>query len=141
MPNGCSEAMRIFTKILKPPFSVLLKQGLLSVTFVDDSYLQNATKEQFHQNVNAAINLLTSLGFIIHTKKSVLEPVQSIERLGFFIDSTTMSVKINADKSKIILNKIETFLSNLQPKIRDLSSFIGSLVSLFPAMSFWQTVL
>ena len=36
MPNGYSEAMRIFTKILKPPFSALRKQGLLSVTFVDD---------------------------------------------------------------------------------------------------------
>ena len=52
-----------------------------------------------------------------------------------------MSVKINTDKSKIILNKIETFLSNLQPKIRDVSSVIGSLVFLFPAMPFWQIVL
>ena len=34
------------------------------------------------------------------------------------------------------MNKIGTFLSNLQPKIRDLASVIGTLVSLFPAMSF-----
>ena len=80
--------------------------------------------------------MLTSLGFTIRTKKSVLEPVQSIELLGFVVDSTTMSVKINTDKSKIILNEIETFLSNLQPKIRDLASVIGSLVSLLPAMPF-----
>ena len=68
MPNGYSEAIRIFTKILKPSFSVLQKQGLLSVTFVDDSYLQGATKEQCIQNVNTTINLLTSLGFTIDTK-------------------------------------------------------------------------
>ena len=74
--------------------------------------------------------------FTIHTKKSVLEPAQFIEFLGFVIDSTTMSVKINTDKSKNILNLLETFLSNLQPKIRDLLSVIGTLVSLFAAMSF-----
>ena len=54
-------------------------------------------------------NLLAPLWFTIHTKKSVLEPVQFIEFIGFFIGSTAMSVKINRDKSKIILNKIEIF--------------------------------
>ena len=84
LPNRYSEAMRIFTKILKLPFSVLRKQGLLSVTFLGDSYLQGATKSQCNQNVNATINLLTSLRFTIHTKKSVLEPVQSIDFLGCY---------------------------------------------------------
>ena len=137
MPNGYGEAMRIFTKILKPPFSILRNQGLLSVTFVDDSYLQGKTKDECTYNVNETIlYLLKSLGFTIHTKKSILEPTQSIEFLGFIIDSTTMSVKINAEKSKIIINKIELFLENTKPSIRDLASIIGTLVSLFPAMPF-----
>ena len=84
LPNRYSEAMRIFTKILKLPFSFFRKQGLLSVTFLGDSYLQGATKSQCNQNVNATINLLTSLRFTIHTKKSVLEPVQSIDFLGCY---------------------------------------------------------
>ena len=84
LPNRYSEAMRIFTKILKLPFFFFLKQGLLSVTFLGDSYLQGATKSQCNQNVNATINLLTSLRFTIHTKKSVLEPVQSIDFLGCY---------------------------------------------------------
>ena len=84
MPNRYSEAMCIFTRILKPSFSVLRKQGLLSVTFLDDSYLQGAKKSQCNQNVNATINLLTSLRFTIHTKKSILQPVQSIDFLGCY---------------------------------------------------------
>ena len=47
-----------------------------------------------------------------------------------------MPVKINTDKSKIILNKIETFLRNLQPRIRDLAYVIGTLASLVLAMPF-----
>ena len=65
-----------------------------------------------------------------------MEPAQSTEFLDFFIDSTKISAKIHTDKSKTIMNEIGTFLSNLQPKIRDLASVIGTLVSLFPAMSF-----
>ena len=39
MSNGYSNAMRIFTKILKPVFGHLRQEGHLSVIFVDDSYL------------------------------------------------------------------------------------------------------
>ena len=45
-------------------------------------------------------------------------------------------VKINTHKNKIILNKTEIFLNNPQPKISDLVSVIGTLVFLFPDMSF-----
>ena len=38
MPNGYSDAMRIFTKILKPVFGHLKQEGHPSVIFVDDSY-------------------------------------------------------------------------------------------------------
>lgn len=79
MPQGYSDAMRIFTKIMKPPFSTLRKQGHLSVAFVDDSYLQGNTKAQCQENISKTLNMLKSLGFIIHTDKSVLEPTQSIE--------------------------------------------------------------
>ena len=37
MPTGYSEAMCIFTKIIKPFFSVFRKQGLLLIAFADDS--------------------------------------------------------------------------------------------------------
>ena len=43
MPNGYGPAMRIFTKISKVPFGHLRSQGLNSVVYVDDSYLQGHT--------------------------------------------------------------------------------------------------
>ena len=42
MPNGYAEAMRIFTKILRPPFSYFKGKGLSSVVFVDDTYCKGA---------------------------------------------------------------------------------------------------
>ena len=44
MPNKVSDAMRVFTKMLKPPFAALQKQGFIPVIFVDGSYLQGSTR-------------------------------------------------------------------------------------------------
>ena len=47
MPNRYSDAMRVFTKMLKPPFATLQKQNFISVIFVDDSYLQGNTMGEY----------------------------------------------------------------------------------------------
>ena len=81
MPNGYSDAMQIFTKILKPVFGHSRNQGHISVIFVDDSYLQGDTNNEGMNHINATIDLLRSLGFSIHTGKSTLIPKQKIEFL------------------------------------------------------------
>ena len=92
MPNGYSDAMQIFTKILKPVFGHLRNQGHISVIFVDDSYLQGDTKHECMNNITATIDLLRNLGFSIYTGKSVLIPTQKIKFLGFLIDSKNMKI-------------------------------------------------
>ena len=62
MRNGYSEAMRVFTNLLKPLFSILRSHGHLSVVFVDDSYLQGRTFSTCEDNVNATVDLLNCTG-------------------------------------------------------------------------------
>ena len=76
MPNADSEAMRIFTKIPKPPFAKLKNQGHLSVTFVHNSYLYGNTHSQCCENLSDTVTLLQSLGFTIHQDESILEPTE-----------------------------------------------------------------
>lgn len=46
MSNGYSDAIKIFTKILRPVYALLMQEGSLSVIFVDDSYLHGATEHE-----------------------------------------------------------------------------------------------
>ena len=55
IPNGYSDAIRIFTNILKPVFANLRQKGHLSVIFVDDSYLQGDSETECLGNVEATI--------------------------------------------------------------------------------------
>ena len=133
MPNGYSDAMRIFTKMLKPVFGYLRKQGHLSVVFVDDSYLQADTEQECIKNINAIVNILTMLGFTIHERKSVLILTQKIEFLGFLIDSRNMPISVSEEKAYHLILKIRK-LSISTPTIQQLSSIIESVISLFPAI-------
>ena len=74
------------------------------------------------------------LGFTIHERKSILTATQKIEFLGFLIDSRKMSISISGEKADHQILKIRKFLSISAPTIRQLSSIIGSVISLFPAI-------
>ena len=117
IPNVYSDAMRIFTKILKPVFGHLRQEGYLSVIFVDDSYLEGDTEQECMNNIKATVDLLLKLGFIVN-EKSVLKPTQKIE---FLIDSNSMTIEINREKTEHILLKIRKFLQNPSPTIRKLA--------------------
>ena len=58
MPNGYGPAMLIFTKITKIPFTHSGKKGHVPVAYVDNSYLQGKTYEQWLQNITGSINIL-----------------------------------------------------------------------------------
>ena len=100
MPNGYCEAMRLFTKIMKVPFSVLRENGHLSVVFVDDSLLQGDTKEECSTNVSESIDLLRRPGFTINTDNSILIPTQILEFLGFLLISIDMTSEKRYPKTK-----------------------------------------
>ena len=78
MPNGYSDAKRIFIKILKPVFGHLRQEDLLSVIFVDDSYLLGETEQECANNTKATVQLLLKLDFIVHEEKSSKNKISGI---------------------------------------------------------------
>ena len=56
-----------FYKNPKAFFGYLQNQGHISVIFVDDSYLPGDSKQEFMDNINVTIDLLSSSGFSIQT--------------------------------------------------------------------------
>ena len=133
MPNGYSDAIHVFTKVSKPVYAYLRQQGHLSVIFVDDSYVQGDTKQECLHNIEATLSLLESLCSAIHKGKSILNPTQEIELLGFVFNSVTMTNSITKGKSEAIVLKIR-FLENKSPTIMELASAFDSVISLFSAI-------
>lgn len=136
MPNGYNDAMRVFTKVLKPAFASLREEGHMSVIYVDDTFLIGDSFSECIKNVVATIRVLQSLGFTIHIKKSVLTPSKMITFLGYNIDSHNMTISITPKKKDKIFNLASRILSEVSFSIRLLSSFIGNIVAALVAVPF-----
>ena len=130
MPNGYADAMRVFTKLLKPVFSTLRELGYESVIYVDDSLLQGDTFNECMENVLTTLNALQDLGFVIHSGKSKFIPTQKITFLGFIVDTSKMTLTLTTEKKEKI-KRMGMGLSQLSVTIRMLSRFIGNLTASF----------
>ena len=70
------------------------------------------------------------------SKKSVFTPTQEITFLGFIISSTAMTISLTHDKKEFILKFALSLLNSPSMPIRLLASFIGKIVSTFPAVTY-----
>ena len=55
--------------------------------------------------------LIEALGFSVNYEKSLLDPKQSMEFLGFWINSRSMTVALPAEKLGIIRNQARSVLA------------------------------
>ena len=97
LPNGLSCALRKFTKILKQALATLHTMGHISVTHIDDLYLEGQTYKQCITNVIDKIALFDSLGLVVHLTKSKFTRSQEIVALGFIINSVSMTIRLFPD--------------------------------------------
>ena len=65
------------TKILKPIYATLREKEHLNVGYIKDSYLQYGMIHECQSNITDTCCLFTRLGFVIHSVKSVLGPVET----------------------------------------------------------------
>ena len=129
---------RLFTKVMKPIFAHLHRQGLQSSNNLDDSYLQGYTFEQYKHNVVSTIDLMKRVGFTPHEDKSVVIPTQVIEHLGFVLNSKEMTVSINHAKFLKLKTLALQVLQQHSCTIRVVAKLIGIMVSCCTGVEFGE---
>ena len=82
------------------------------------------------------IELLDSLGFVIHPDKSEFEPSQVLEFLGFIINTVEMSLRLTSAKEIAISELCSKILNAQKVSIRTLAQLLGKLSSSFMAVPF-----
>ena len=100
LPFGLSSAPWVFTKTLKPALALLREMGVRLIAYIDDILVLAESQDQARNHAKALVYLLQCLGFKVNQKKSVLEPAQVMEFLGFTIDTVKMELKLPLEKMK-----------------------------------------
>ena len=96
LPNGFSSAPRIFTTVEQ----YLQTAGHTVWAYLHGTIIVGKSKHKAVLAVAATTELLTELGFIIHPEKSLLEPCQGIEFLGFKLDIIVIEMTVTLPDQK-----------------------------------------
>ena len=135
-PNGFAFCPRIFTKLTKPVFATLRQLGHLSSSYIDDSWLIGPVWDDCAKYVVDTVKLLDTLGFLVHSEKSVFIPTQNLVFLGFILDSVSVIVYLTPEKA-IKLKQAATDLFNCNnPTLREVAKVLGLIVSSFPGVAY-----
>ena len=97
------------------------------IIYIDDILLMAESEEKAQDQAAGLVYLLQCLGFIINTGKSILKPTQSLEFLGFTVDTVTMELSLPPAKIKKIRAESRKLLEAEQVSARALSRLIGKM--------------
>ena len=94
LPFGLASAPWVFTKTLKPIAALGRELGMRMIVYIDDILLLAETKEKARDQASGLIYLMQCLGFTINSEKTISEPSQRLEFLGFTVDTTNMELSL-----------------------------------------------
>ena len=118
LPFGLACAPWVFTKTLKPLAAQLRQLGMRLIVYIDDILILAESKELARDHVIGLVYLLENLGIVI--TKCVLEPTQSVEFLGFSVNSVQQELSLSAGKMKRIRAETQCLLEGSQVTARKL---------------------
>ena len=133
---GLATSPRVFTKVLKPVFASLRARGFISTAYIDDSCLQGSTFDECQRNILSSVKLMDSLGFTVHTEKSVLLPTKQIVYLGFLLCSETMMVRLTIERADELLDCCSNLIRKSRCSIRQFAKMIGKMVEAEPGVEY-----
>ena len=134
LPFGVASAPRIFTKLMKPVVALLRRSGIRLIIYLDDILFMNQTPTGLQRDMSTAIHLLENLGFVINLTKSQLKPTQTLEFLGFIVDTKNMTLVLPQGKVTAIKDLCSQMLSQTELTVRDIARLIGKLTASIQAI-------
>lgn len=98
LPFGLATACYILTKLLRPLVRYWRDKGLRIFVYLDDGLCAVAGHQRALEASDLVRSTLDQAGFIVHPTKSIWQPTQRIQWLGFVIDLALGQVEVPQDK-------------------------------------------
>lgn len=134
LPFGLSVSPWFVTKLFRPVIAQLQQEGFSLAIYLDDLVIVGKSRADCRTATARTLELLSQLGLIVNREKSILEPSQQIEYLGFTLDSVRMMVLAPKNKLKNVNTEIKKFLNRPRASARHAASVIGKIGALSEAL-------
>jgi hypothetical protein len=138
LPFGLSSAVHCITKLFKPINAFIPASDIRHSNYLDDGRIVSETEEKAEEDRVIVYNALDQSGWIRECKKSDKrgEASQAKGYLGFIIDTSSMTVRLDEAKRQRILQNLWKTTSNGSVPIpaTELAKTLGRVVATEPAL-------
>ena len=131
LPFGLSSAPR---KLMKPIVGFLRQVGCRLIIYLDDLLIVHQDNVQLQQIIPLIRQLFECLGLIVNHKKSILDPTQGLEFLGFEIHTQSMTMSLPQEKMRKIQQDARRLAAKTSVSIREIAQFVGKATATMRAL-------
>ena len=130
LPFGLSTACYMFTKLLRPLVSYWRGQGIRIVVYLDDGLGAAVGEANASRASGIVCATLEQAGFQANFKKSVWQPTQRLQWLGFVLDLAQGQVEVPQEKIVKLLDMLRQAVLKPSLSARFLASIVGRIISM-----------
>ena len=134
LPFGLASAPWVFTKLLRPVAGMMRRREIRMIIYLDDILVLSQEATSLRRDLGTVAQTLTQLGFTINSKKSIFEPSQVLDFLGFSVDTRRMILQLPEEKVQKTIKSCRHMLNQSWTSPRNLAHLIGLLTSAQPAV-------
>ncbi len=133
-PFGLSTACYIFTKLLRPLVRYWRARGLRILVYLDDGLCMTAGSLKASEASELVCATLVRAGFVAHPTKSVWQPMQRLQWLGFVIDLALGQIEVPKEKLQTLQQMLTQTCTADRVHANRLASVVGRMISMGQAI-------
>lgn len=126
LPFGVNIAPRVFTKLMKPCITLMRKEGHLAFSYIDDFLMLPFGTSM--QQVLRNLEILQSVGWIGSPEKTIWQPVDEIEYVGWMWNFVLGLIFLPKNKKILYVNLSKEVLVCRQVGYKFMERWVGKLV-------------
>ena len=130
LPFGLSTACYMFTKLLRSLVSYWRGKGIRIVMYLDDGIGAAAGETEAIRASKIVQSTLEQAGFRANTEKSIWQPTQRLQWLGFVLDLAHGHIEVPQEKLDSLLTMLTQATRTTKLSARFLASIVGRIISM-----------
>ena len=124
---GLNVMPQVFMSIMKTFEKLWRSKGIQVFIYLDDILLVAQTSTLVEKHLVIIVKDLARAGFKVNVKKSVLEPRQVVDHLGFVLDFTKGELQVSPHKVKGIRKELGKFITKDSMSKRQTAAILGKI--------------
>ena len=129
LPQIWMEVMKVFQKLWR-------EKGILCFVYLDDILVLNSTPQGVTENLTFMLQSLEDAGMQVNRKKSILQPSQTVDHLGFTVNLKDGLLEVPRSKLKNVRKELGKIVTHNHLSCRKMAAILGNVRSFLMAMPF-----